>query len=31
MAPINASNKSNEDIVRNNLYNFKTTDKKPTI
>ena len=29
MTPINASKKSNEDIVRNNLYNFKITDKKP--
>ena len=29
MNPINASTKSNEDIVRNNLYNFKTTNKKP--
>ena len=29
MSPINASKKSNENIVRNNLYNFKITDKKP--
>ena len=29
MKPILASKKSNEDIVRNNLYNFKITDKKP--
>ena len=29
MKPINASNKINEDIVRNNLYNSKITDKKP--
>ena len=29
MSPINASKKSNEHIVRNNLYNFKITDKKP--
>ena len=29
MSPINASKKSNENIIRNNLYNFKITDKKP--
>ena len=29
MSPINASKKSNENIVKNNLYNFKITDKKP--
>ena len=29
MKPIDASKKSNEDIVRNNLYNFKITKKKP--
>ena len=29
MKPINASIKSNENIVRNNLYNFKNTNKKP--
>ena len=29
MKPIIASKKSNENIVRNNLYNFKITDKKP--
>ena len=29
MSPINASKKSNEINVRNNLYNFKITDKKP--
>ena len=29
MKPIDASEKSNEDIVRNNLYNFKITNKKP--
>ena len=29
MKPIDASNKSNEDIVRNNLYNFNITNKKP--
>ena len=29
MKPINASLKSNENIVRNNLYNFKNTNKKP--
>ena len=29
MKPINASKKSNEDIIRNNLYNFKITNKKP--
>ena len=29
MKPINASLKSNENIVRNNLYNFKITNKKP--
>ena len=28
MKLINSSKKSNEDIVRNNLYNFKITDKK---
>ena len=28
MKPINASLKSNENIVRNNLYNFKNTNKK---
>ena len=27
--PILASKKSNEDIVRNNLYNFNITNKKP--
>ena len=29
MKPIDASKKSNQDIVRNNLYNFKYTIKKP--
>ena len=29
MKPIDASKKSNENIVRNNLYNFKITNKKP--
>ena len=29
MKPIDASKKSNENIVRNNLYNFKNTNKKP--
>ena len=29
MKPINASEKSNEDIVINNLYNFNITNKKP--
>ena len=29
MKPINASLKSNENYVRNNLYNFKNTNKKP--
>ena len=29
MKPINATLKSNENIVRNNLYNFKNTNKKP--
>ena len=29
MKPINSSKKSNEDIVRNNLYNFNITNKKP--
>ena len=29
MKPINASKKSSEDIVRNNLYNFNITNKKP--
>ena len=29
MKPIDASNKINENIVRNNLYNFKITNKKP--
>ena len=29
MKPILASKKSNENIVRNNLYNFKNTNKKP--
>ena len=29
MKPINASLKSNENIVRNNLFNFKNTNKKP--
>ena len=29
MKPIDASLKSNENIVRNNLYNFKYTNKKP--
>ena len=28
MKPIDASKKSNENIVRNNLYNFKNTNKK---
>ena len=28
MKPINASKKSNENIVRNNLYDFKYTNKK---
>ena len=28
MKPINASEKSNENIVRNNLYNFNITNKK---
>ena len=27
MNPIDASKKSNEDIVRNNLYDFKITNK----
>ena len=31
MKPILASKKSNEDIVRNNLYNFKITDKKQNL
>ena len=29
MKPIDASKKSNEDMVRNDLYNFKITNKKP--
>ena len=29
MKPIDASKKSNENMVRNNLYNFKITNKKP--
>ena len=29
MKPIDASKKSNENIIRNNLYNFKYTNKKP--
>ena len=29
MKPIDASKKINENIVRNNLYNFKITNKKP--
>ena len=29
MKPTNASKKANEDIARNNLYIFKTTNKKP--
>ena len=29
MKPILASKKSNQDIVRNNLYNFKVINKKP--
>ena len=29
MKPIDSSKKSNENIVRNNLYNFKITNKKP--
>ena len=29
MTPINASKKSNENNVRNNLYNFQITNKKP--
>ena len=29
MKPIDASKKSNENIVRNDLYNFKYTNKKP--
>ena len=29
MKPIDAAKKSNENIVRNNLYNFKITNKKP--
>ena len=29
MKPINASLKSNENIVRNNLFNFRNTNKKP--
>ena len=29
MKPINASLKVNENIIRNNLYNFKITNKKP--
>ena len=29
MKPIDASKKSNEDIVRNNLYHFNVTNKKP--
>ena len=29
MKPINVSKKSNEGIARNNLYNFKTTNRKP--
>ena len=29
LKPILASEKSNEDVVRNNLYNFNITNKKP--
>ena len=29
LKPIDASLKSNENIIRNNLYNFKITNKKP--
>ena len=29
MKPILASKKSNENIVRNNLYNFNITNKRP--
>ena len=29
MKPIDASLKVNENIIRNNLYNFKNTNKKP--
>ena len=29
MKPINALEKSNEDIVRNNLYNLNITNKEP--
>ena len=29
MKPINASKKSNENIIRNNLYNFNIKNKKP--
>ena len=29
MKPISASLKSNENIVRNNLYNFRIANKKP--
>ena len=29
LKPILASKKSNKDIVRNNLYNFTITNKKP--
>ena len=29
MKPIDASKKSNENIIRNNLYNFRYTNKKP--
>ena len=29
MKPILASKKLNENIIRNNLYNFKITNKKP--
>ena len=31
MKPILASKKSNEDIVRNDLYNFNITNKKPKL
>ena len=29
MKPIDASKKSNEDMIRNNLYNFNIANKKP--
>ena len=29
LKPIDALKKSNEDVVRNKLYNFKITNKKP--